>query len=141
MAAKWNVAKVEVWSGEIRDDVGSLASVLAPLAAAGADLAFIVARRQPHKPGTGVVFLGGLKGAKQTAAAKKAGLSKAGDIAALTVEAANKPGLANRIVERLAAANLNLRGLSASVTGTKCVLVVAFDSAADRDQAAKALRK
>lgn len=135
------IAKVEVWSGEIRDDIGGLAAVLEPLDAAGADLAFIVARRQAHKPGTGIVFLGGLKGAKQTAAAKTAGLSKADDIAALLVEAANKPGLAHRIIERLAAARINLRGLSASVTGTKCVLVVAFDSAADRDQAAKLLRK
>ena len=139
MAVK--IQKVEVWSAEIRDEVGGLAAVLGPLAAAGADLAFVVARRQAHQPGTGIVFLGGLKGAKQSAAAQKAGLSKAGEIAALVVEAPNKPGLAHRIIEQLASARINLRGLSASVTGAKCVLVIAFDAAADRDNAAKLLRK
>ena len=135
------IQKVDVWSTEIRDEIGGLAAVLGPLADAGADLAFIVARRQAHKPGTGVVFLGGLKGAKQITAAQKAGLAKAGDIAALIVDAPNKPGLAHKIIAQLASARINLRGLSASVTGTKCVLVVAFDSAADRDSAAKVLRK
>jgi len=135
------IQKVDVWSAEIRDEVGGLAAVLAPLAAAGADLAFVVARRQRDAPGTGIVFLGGLKGAKQTAAAQKAGLSKTSDISALVAEAPNKPGLANRLVEQLAAARINLRGMSASVTGSKCVIVFAFDSAADRDNAAKLLRK
>src|SRR5262245_21140182 len=139
MAAK--IQKVDVWSAEIRDEIGGLANVLGPLAAAGADLAFIVARRQAQMPGTGVVFIGGLKGAKQTAAAQKVGLAKAGDISAVLVEAPNKPGLAHKLVEKLAAARINLRGLSASVTGTKCVIVIAFDSAADRDNAAKVLRK
>lgn len=135
------IQKVDVWSGEIRDEVGGLAAVLDPLAAAGADLAFLVARRQRDKPGTGIVFLGGLKGAKQTAAAQKAGLAKAGDISALLAEAPNKPGLANKLIEKLAEARINLRGLSASVTGNKCVIVFAFDSVADRDNAAKILRK
>jgi hypothetical protein len=135
------IQKVDVWSAEIRDQIGGLAAVLGPLAAAGADLAFLVARRQRDKPGTGIVFLGGLKGAKQTTAAQKVGLSKAGDVTALVVEAANKPGLAHKLVEKLASARINLRGTSASVTGTKCVIVFAFDNAADRDNAAKVLRK
>ena len=85
--------------------------------------------------------MGGLKGAKQTAAAQKAGLSKAGDVTALIAEMPNKPGLAHKLIDRLASAQINLRGLSASVTGTKCVIVFAFDSAADRDKAAKLLGK
>jgi hypothetical protein len=139
MAVK--IQKVDVWSAEIRDEIGGLDAVLRPLAEAGADLAFIVARRQAHKPGTGIVFVGGLKGAKQTAAAQKAGMAKAGDIAGLVLETTNKPGLAHRLVEQLASARINLRGLTASVTGTKCVLVAAFDSVADRDNAAKVLSK
>src|SRR5262245_7381245 len=135
------IQKVDVWSAQIRDEIGGLAAMLEPLAAAGADLAFIVARRRADMPGTGVVFLGGLKGAKQTAAAQKAGLAKAGDISGLLVEAPNNPGLAHKVIEKLASARINLRGLSASVTGSKCVIVVAFDSAADRDNAATVLRK
>lgn len=134
------VEKVEAWSGEIRDEAGGLAAVLAPLAEAGADLAFMVARRQADRPGTGIVFVGGLKGTKQTKAAQKAGLTKTTDLAALKVEATNKPGLAHRIAEQVAGAAINLRGVSASVIGTRCVIVVAFDSAADRDKAAKLLK-
>jgi hypothetical protein len=135
------IQKVDVWSAEIRDEIGGLAAVLGPLADAGADLTFVVARRQAQKPGLGIVFLGGLKGAKQTAAAQKAGLTKASDVTALVIEAPNKAGLTNKTVMQLASAKINLRGLSASVTGTKCVMVAAFDSTADRDNAAKALRK
>lgn len=139
MAVK--IQKVDVWSAEIRDQAGALDTVLAPLAAAGADLSFLVARRQPDKPGMGIVFLGGIKGAKQTSAAQKVGLGKASDITGLIVEVANKPGLAHKLVERLAAARINMRGMMACVTGTKCVMQFAFDTAADRDQAAKILRK
>jgi len=139
MAVK--IQKVDVWSAEIRDQAGALDTVLAPIAAAGADLSFLVARRQPDKPGLGIVFLGGIKGAKQTAAAQKVGLTKPSDIAGLIVEAANKPGLAHKLIERLAAARISMRGMMACVTGTKCVMQLAFDSAADRDNAAKILRK
>src|SRR5262245_44842945 len=139
MAVK--IQKVDVWSAEIRDQAGALDRVLAPLAAVGADLSFLVARRQPDKPGMGIVFLGGLKGAKQTAAAQKAGLTKSSDIVSLMVEVSNKPGLAHKLVERLAAAGINMRAMMASVTGTKCVMEFAFDTTADRDQAAKILRK
>jgi hypothetical protein len=37
------IQKVDVWSAEIRDEIGGLDAVLRPLADAGADLAFIVA--------------------------------------------------------------------------------------------------
>lgn len=135
------VSKVEVWSGELSDNVGGLAAVLGPLADAGADLAFAIARRQPDKPGTGVVFLGGIKGAKQTKTAAAAGLSKTDNLAALVVEGTNKPGLAHGVIERVSSAGINLRGVSAAVTGTRCVIVVAFDTAADRDRAAKVIGK
>ncbi|MCI0358610.1 MAG: hypothetical protein L0211_09010 [Planctomycetaceae bacterium] len=135
-----NVAKVDVWTGELRDNVGGLAAMLGPLAEAGADLSFVIARRQPEKPGTGVAFIGGINGAKQTKAAAAVGLTKTTSLAALQIEATNKPGLLHRAIQQIASAGINLRGVSASVTGTKCVFVLAFDTAADRDQAAKILK-
>src|SRR5262245_16588292 len=120
MAAK--IQKVDVWSAEIPDQAGGLDAVLEPLAAAGADLSFLVARRRPDQPGRGIVFLGGLKGAKQAATAQKVGLVKANDVTGLIVEVANKPGLAHKLVERLAAARINMRGMMACVTGSKCVM-------------------
>jgi hypothetical protein len=135
------VQKVDVWAVELRDNVGGLAAVLGPLAEAGADLSFVIARRQPEKPGTGIAFLGGIKGAKQLKAAAAAGLAKTTDLSALQIEATNKPGLLHRAIQQLAAAGINLRGVSANVTGTKCVFMLAFDTSSDRDQAAKTLAK
>jgi hypothetical protein len=136
----YTVSKFDVWTTEITDRVGGLATTLEPLARAGADLAFLVARRQPHKPGRGVVFLGGLSGAKATKAAAGSGLAKSNEIAALRVEETNKPGSCHKMLRLLSDAGINLRGLSATVTGKKCVYIVAFDGATDADKAAKLLR-
>ena len=136
----YRINKVDIWSGEIDDRAGGLAARLAPLAAAGVDLQFVVARRQPHLPGKGIVFLGGVKGAKAAKAAAAAGLTKAADVAGLRVEGPNKPGDCYRIAQRVADAGLTLRGLSASVIGNKYTVLLAFDSAADADAAARAIR-
>ena len=136
----YDVKKLDVWTGEIDDKVGGLASMLEPLAEAGVDLQFLVARRQPHLPGKGVVFLSGIAGAKGTKAAAAAGLAKASDVVALRVEGPNKAGAASQITRRLADAGINLRGVSAGVMGKKFQLFLAFDNAADADKAARSLR-
>lgn len=135
------IEKVDVWAGEIQDRAGGLAAKLKPLADAGADLSFLIARRQPDKPGTGIVYLGGVRGAKQGKSAQSAGLTKTDDIRCLRVETANKPGVASELIARLADSGINLRGASASAVGKRCVLLLSFDSIADRDQALKALKK
>jgi hypothetical protein len=136
----YDVKKLDVWTGEIEDKAGGLASKLESLANAGVDLQFLVARRQSHAPGRGVVFLSGNLGAKATKAAAAAGLAKASDIVALRVEGPNKAGAAYQITRRLADAGINLRGVSAGVMTKKFQLFLAFDSAADADKAARALR-
>jgi hypothetical protein len=69
------IEKVDVWSGEIRDEAGGLAAVLSPLVDAGADFSFLIARRKPDSPGAGVIFVGGIRGAKQKKAAQSVGLA------------------------------------------------------------------
>ena len=136
----YTVKKFEVWTAEIDDRVGGLAGTLEPLAHAGADLAFVVARRKPDKPGKGVVFLGGVSGSRAVKAATAAGFAKTDELTALHVEETNKPGSCHKMTRLLADAGISLRGLSASVVGKKCVYTVAFDSAADADKAAKVLK-
>ena len=80
------VTKIDVWSGEIQDQPGGLAGVLRQLAGASANLEMVVARRQPDKPGAGIVFLAPVKGRKATEAAAMAGLSRATGVAALREE-------------------------------------------------------
>ena len=63
----YTVSKVEIWTGEIEDQVGGLAAKLEPLANAGADLEMVIARRQPDRPGKDVVFVGPVTGAKAQA--------------------------------------------------------------------------
>jgi hypothetical protein len=136
----YDVKKLEVWTGEIDDKVGGLASKLETLAKAAVDLQFLIARRQAHLTGRGVVFLSGISGAKGTKAAAAAGLAKASDVIALCVEGPNKAGAASQITRRLADAGINLRGVSAGVMGKRFQLFLAFDNAADADKAARSLR-
>jgi hypothetical protein len=133
------VTKVDVWSGEIQDQPGGLAGVLRQLAGASANLEMVVARRQPDRPGTGIVFLAPVKGRKITEAAAVAGLSPATGVAALRVEGIDRPGLGAKITGAIADAGINLRGLSAAVL-SRFVDYMAFDSAEDAEKAAKAIK-
>lgn len=135
------ISKSDVWATEIADQPGAVSSRLQTLADAGVNLEFLLARRQPEKPGWGIVFVSGIKGAKATKAAAAAGFRKSTQIAALRVDAANKPGVCYDLLGRIAAGGINIRGATAMGIGSKCSTFVAFDSTADADAAAKLLRK
>jgi len=129
-----------VWSGEIQDQPGAVAGVLRQLAEANTDLEMVVARRQPDRPGAGIVFLAPVKGRRATAAAAVAGLSPAPGVAALRVEGTNRLGLGAKMTSAIADAGINMRGLSAAVLGRRFVAYMAFDSAEDADKAGKAIK-
>jgi len=132
--------RMDVWVAGIEDRPGGLSGKLAPLAGAGAQLEFVLARRAPDKPGTAVVFLSPLKGAKQLKAAQRAGFHKSKSIHALRVEGADRPGAGAKITQALADKGINLRGLSAGVIGKRFVLHLALDSPADAAKAARVLK-
>ncbi len=136
----YSVKKIEMWRGEIEDQVGGLAAILEQVAEAGVNLEIVVARRNPTLPGKGVVFVGPLSGAKGKKAAQAARLTRADDMAALRVEGPDKPGDCHRLSRLLADAGINLRGLSATVLGKKYALSLAFDSETDAAKAARLLR-
>ena len=136
-----NVARVDVWAASLKDRPGSLAEKLQPLADAGANLAFVIARREHAKAGTGVVFLTPLAGAKQSAAARKAGFRKTKSLHSVRVEAPDRAGLGAKITGAIAAAGINLRGLSAASIGKKCMVYFAFDAAADAGKVARLLKR
>lgn len=137
----YTVQKVDVWAGEIEDRPGGLAEKLATLATAGATLEFLVSRRAPDKPGTGVVFLTPVKGAKQKSAAQRAGLSTTDNLHSVRVEGPDRPGLGTKMTQALAAAAINLRGVSAAALGRRAVTYFAFDSASDATAAIRVLKK
>jgi hypothetical protein len=126
----------EVWAASIEDTPGALAGKLAALAEAGADLDFIIARRAPERPGTGVVFVTPLRGDREVEAAGEVGFSATNRLHSVRVEGANQPGIAAKLTQRLAAARVNLRGFSGAIIGSQFVLHLAFDS---EDEAQKAI--
>jgi len=131
----------DVWAASIADKPGGLAEKLALLAEAGADLDFLIARRVPAKPGTGVVFVTPLRNDQEMRAATAAGFSVSQSLHSVRVEGANEPGIGARLTRRLGEAGLNLRGMSGAVVGTRFILHFAFDSAEDSKQAIVLLRK
>jgi hypothetical protein len=137
----YTVKKVEVWSGEIQDRPGGLGEKLTSLSDAGANLEFLVSRRAPDKPGTGVVFVTPIKGAKQKNAAQNAGLGTTESLHSVRVEGPDRAGLGTKMTRALADAGINLRGVSAAALGRRAVTFFAFDSAADADTAVRVLKK
>ena len=137
----YNVKKVDVWAGEIADRPGGLASTLAAVNKSGANIEFVVARRAPDKPGTGVVFLTPIKGAKQKGAAQHAGLGSSEGLHSVRVEGPDRAGLGAKMTEALAGAGINLRGISGAAIGRRAVTYFAFDSAEDSNSAVRVLKK
>jgi predicted amino acid-binding ACT domain protein len=133
--------RVDTWAASIQDTPGALAAKFSALAAAGANLEFVIARRAPDKPGTGVVFVTPIKGAKQIKAAAAAGFRKTTNLHSVRVEGNDKPGLGAALTQALADQGLNLRGVSAASMGRKFVCYVAVDTDADATKVARILRK
>ena len=131
----------EVWVASLDDTPGALGNKLATLADAGADLGFVIARRAPNKPGTGVVFVTPLRGDREIEAATEEGFNVSSHLHSVRVEGQNEPGLAARLTQKVGQAGLNLRGFSGAVIGTQFVLHLAFDTEEMADKALAVLRK
>lgn len=129
------VKRVDVWAATIEDQPGGLADKLAPLAEAGADLEFVIARRAPDKPRTGVVFVTPLQGNAQTSAGVTAGFAVADSLHSVRIEGDDKPGIGAQLTKKLAGAGINLRGLSAAVIEKRFIMYLALDTADDAEKA------
>jgi len=135
------VDRVDVWAASIEDKPGGLAAKLSALSQTGADLDFVVARRSPDKPGTGVVFVTPLRGDREVQAASQVGFNVSESLRSVRVEGPNAHGVAARLTQKLADAKINLRGLSAAVIGTRFIMYFAFDSDAAASKAIDVLKK
>jgi len=134
------VTKVDVWAAGMEDKPGGLAAKLNALATAGANLEFVIARRAPDKPGTGVVFVAGIAAGGQVDAAKAAGFATTDSLHSVRAAGPDAPGLGAKIASALSGAGINLRGLSAASLGGQCVVYLALDTEADADKALEALK-
>ena len=135
------VERVDVWAASIEDKPGSLASVLTNLREAGADLEFVISRRTPNEPNRGTVYLTPLRGDAEISAAATLGFNITNSVKSVRIEGDNEPGIAAIITEKIAAADINLRGLSAAVIGAKFIIYIGLDNAADAKEIVKVLQQ
>ncbi len=131
--------RVHVWSGEVADQAGGVAAKLALLAQAGTHLEYIYTRRQPDKPGTGILYVAPITGPLQVRAARSAGLLETQQPVVLRVEGDDAAGLAHRLTQQWALAGLTMQALTMSVLAGKFVGYVSFDNVEDANRAAAIL--
>ena len=135
-----NVERVDTWAASLEDAPGSLASKLDALAQAGVNLEFVIARRAPDKPGTGVVFVTPIAGARGRRAAQEAGFQKTESLHTIRIQGPDKRGRVANLTQALATSGLNLRGVSAAALGPKFAAYVALDTAEDAAKATRLVR-
>jgi hypothetical protein len=135
----FKLERLHIWSCDIADEAGGMASKLAPLAEAGANLEYISTRRQADRPGTGVIYVAPVTGPAQVRAARLAGLAETHDPVVVRVEGDNEAGLAYRLTQQWALAGINLQGLTMSVLGNKFVGFAVFDTVGDANRGAQIL--
>jgi hypothetical protein len=135
------VERADVWAASIGDKPGELARILSSLRDAGADLQFVIARRDPQKPGTGVVFVTPLQGDREIRAAAAAGLNVTHDLHSLLVLGPDRPGVGAELTQKLADGGINLRGFSAAVIGNQFIAYVGVDSLDDANKVIELLQK
>lgn len=136
-----NAELEEVWAASMDDKPGALANKMTALAEAGADVDFVIARRAPDKPGTGVVFVTPLRGDPEIEAAGELGFAATNRLHSVRVDGRNERGIAGKLTEAVAKAGINLRGFSAAAIGTQFVMHLAFDTAEDARKAIALLKQ
>ena len=134
------IRKIELWRSEVPNQAGTLATILGPLAGAGADLRVVMGYRYPGNETKAAIEVFPIKGKKQLAAAEAAGLQVT-SIPTLLIEGDNKPGLGSMIGQALADASINISFLMAQVLGTKYSAVAGFEKAEDADKAIPLIKK
>jgi hypothetical protein len=131
--------RVHVWACEVKDEPGGVASRLAYLDKAGANLDYVYTQRLADKPGYGLLCVAPLAGAEQMKAAKAADMHEVNDPIVMRVEGDNTAGLAARVKHEWACANINVHGSIIMALATKFIGFVTFDSVEDANKAARIL--
>ncbi len=117
-----------------------LAQTLEPLAKAGADLGVVMGYRLPGNDAKAAIEVYPVSGNKVTAAAATTGLT-ASSIPTLLVEGDNRPGLAHKIVQTIAAAGADLSFFVAQAIGRRYSAVIGFATEDDAKKAAALIKK
>ena len=131
--------RVHLWSGEVPDRPGGVASKLADLAHAGANLEYVFTKRLADRPGWGVLYVAPVTGPAQVRAARNACFAEASTPVVRRIEGDNAAGLAHRLTAQWAEAGISLQGLMMAVVGDKFVGYASFDTIEEANRAAQIL--
>ena len=134
------IKKIVLWRKEVENRPGALASTLASLASAGADLEVVMAYRYPGEESKAAIVLYPVTAMKSVAAAKESGLA-ASSMHAYLVEGDNRPGLGHAISQAIADAGINMDFVVAQVIGRKYSAIFGFESEADATKGAAEIKK
>lgn len=133
------VKKVTLWRKEVSHEAGQLASVLEPLAQAGADLRVVMGYTIPGDSARAAIEVFPITGRKATAAATAAGLT-ASAIPCLLVEGDDRAGLGAEMARNVADTGVNISFLIGESFGRKFSAVFGFQNDADAATASKAIK-
>jgi len=131
--------RVSIWAAEVVDKSGGVASKLAHLAEASANLEYIFTQRLPNKPGTGILYVAPVTGAAQVRAAREAGMHEVEHPVVRRIEGDNEAGLGYRLTQQWAIAGISFHGLTMAVLSDRFVGYATFDSVDDANRAAQIL--
>ena len=135
----YQIKKADVWAIDIPNRAGTLARVLDPLAKAGAQLEFLVARKVDES--TSRVFLAPIKSPRQKKVAQSIGVAPTRSMHCLRIEGPDRKGLGADLTRAVADAGVNLRGISAAAVGKKTVTYLAVESEQALKEAQRAAKK
>ena len=85
------------------------------------------------------MFVTPLHGDREIAVAAQVGFNVTHTLHSVRVVGRDRPGVAAELTQKLADANINLRGFSAAVIGIQFILYIAVDSLQDANQAIEIL--
>lgn len=134
------VKKITLWRAEVNNQPGTLASIVGPLAKAGADLKVLMGYRIHGSGGKAAIEVCPIAGKKLVAAAQAAGLIPSA-IPTLLVEGYDKPGVGYAIAQAVASAGINFAFFVAQVIGRKYSVVMGFETEDEARRATPAIKK
>lgn len=134
------VKNITLWRRELENRPGALATVLDPVANAGADLQVAMGYRIPGQESRAVVELAPVEGRKATGAAEQAGL-RPSDIPTLVVQGDNRKGLGRDLADEMGHAGINMAFLVALVVGRRYSGVFGFETQEDAKKAADIIKR
>jgi hypothetical protein len=134
------VKNITLWRRDLENTPGALATVLEPVARAGADLQVAMGYRIPGQEDRAVIELAPVQGRRSTSAAEAAGLTPS-EIPTLVVQGDNRAGLGHRLAQEMGNAGINMAFLVALVVGRRYAGVFGFESQDDAKKAADIIKR